>query len=55
MLGSISIFRQDFYKTQYVYGFGRNEDVPEGVDFSLTGGWTNKNNRVRPYTGLDFS
>lgn len=54
VLGSISIFRQDFYKTQYVYGFGRNEDVPEGIDFSLTGGWTNKNNRVRPYTGLDL-
>lgn len=54
VLGSISIFRQDFYKTQYVYGFGRNEDVPEGIDFSLTGGYTNKNNRKRPYTGLDL-
>jgi len=54
VLGSISIFRQDFYKTQYVYGFGRNEDVPEGIDLSLTGGWTNKNNRIRPYTGLEF-
>ena len=54
ILGSISIFRQDFYKTQYVYGFGRNEDVPEGIDLSLTGGWTNKNNRIRPYTGLDL-
>ncbi len=54
VLGSISIFRQDFYKTQYVYGFGRNEDVPEGIDLSLTGGWTNKNNRIRPYTGLEL-
>ena len=54
ILGSISIFRQDFYKTQYVYGFGRNEDVPEGIDFSITGGWTDKNARVRPYMGLDL-
>lgn len=54
ILAAISIFRQDFYKTQYVYGFGRNEDVPEGIDLSLTGGWTNKNNRVRPYVGLDL-
>jgi hypothetical protein len=54
ILGSISIFRQDFYKTQYVYGFGRNEDVPEGIDISLTGGWTDKNARTRPYIGLDF-
>lgn len=54
VLGSISVFRQDFYKTQYVYGFGRNEDVPEGFDLSVTTGWTNKNQRVRPYMGLDM-
>ncbi len=24
----------------YIYGFGRNEDVPEGMDISLTAGWT---------------
>ncbi len=53
VLGSISIFRQDFYKTQYVYGFGRNEDVPEGLDVSVTTGWTNKHDRVRPYMGFD--
>lgn len=54
ILGSISLFRQDFYKTQYVYGFGRNEDVPEGLDVAVTTGWTNKNRRVRPYMGLDL-
>ncbi|RYZ84899.1 MAG: hypothetical protein EOP04_17055 [Proteobacteria bacterium] len=54
VLASMSIFRQDFYKTQYVYGFGRSEDVPEGLDISLTGGYTNKNNRKRPYIGLDM-
>jgi hypothetical protein len=54
ILGSISIFRQDFYKTHYVYGFGRSEDVPEGIDLTLTGGWTNKNQRVRPYVGMDL-
>lgn len=55
VLASISIFRQDFYKTQYVYGFGRHEDVPEGLDFSVTTGWTNKQQRIRPYMGLDMS
>lgn len=54
ILGSLSIFRQDFYKTQYVYGFGRSEDVPEGIDITLTGGWTDKNARIRPYMGLDM-
>lgn len=54
VLGSFSIFRQDFYKTKYIYGFGRNEDVPEGVDISLTTGWTRKVNRNRGYLGLAF-
>ena len=53
VLASISLFRQDFYKTRYVYGFGRNEDVPQGLDISLTTGWTNKNRRSRPYMGVD--
>lgn len=53
-LGSISVFRQDFYKTKYIYGFGRNEDVPEGMDISLTAGWTKKSGRERPYAGIDF-
>jgi hypothetical protein len=54
ILGSFSIFRQDFYKTQYIYGFGRNEDVPEGIDFTVTGGYTKKQHLVRPYLGFDM-
>jgi hypothetical protein len=53
ILGSVTIFRQDFYKAQYVYGLGRNEDIPEGADISLTTGWTKKSNLERPYIGLD--
>lgn len=54
LLGSFSVFRQEYYKTQFVYGFGRNEDVPEGIDMSVTAGWTKKAGRERPYMGLDF-
>jgi hypothetical protein len=54
VLTSLSIFRQDFYTTQYVYGFGRNEDVPEGLDVSLTGGWTKTAGIERGYLGFDF-
>jgi hypothetical protein len=53
-LGAISVFSQDFYRTQYLYGFGRYEDVPTGEDASITAGWTKSNNRVRPYAGLDY-
>jgi hypothetical protein len=55
VLTSLSVFRQDFYKTQYVYGFGRNEDVPEGLDISLTGGWTKTAGVERAYFGFDFT
>lgn len=53
-LASLSIFRQDFYKAQYIYGFGRTEDVPEGLDVSITTGWTEKQGRPRGYAGLDI-
>jgi hypothetical protein len=55
VLGDFSIFRQNFYKTRYIYGFGRNEDVPEGMEASLTAGWTKIDGRERAYTGINFS
>jgi hypothetical protein len=54
VLGAVSIFKQNFYKARYFYGFGRNEDVPEGVDMSLTAGWINKQQKNRPYAGIDL-
>lgn len=54
VLASLSVFQQNSYKTRYIYGFGRNEDVPEGVDMSLTTGWIKKQGIQRPYLGLDF-
>jgi hypothetical protein len=53
VLASMSIYRQDFYRTQYIYGFGRSEDVPEGLDVSIVSGWTNKQQRIRGYFGLN--
>jgi hypothetical protein len=56
VLASLTLFKQNFYKTKYIYGFGgRYEDVPEGFNASFTSGWTDKNNRPRPYYGFDFS
>ena len=54
VLSSISVFARDFYKTQYIYGFGRNEDIPEGIDIGLTAGFTRKQNKSRPYMGIRF-
>ncbi len=63
VLASINIFKQIFYKTNFIYGFGRNEDVPEGFSAALTGGYTIKKNNgffikeniKRPYIGVDFA
>ncbi len=54
VLASVNIFKQEFYRTNFIYGFGRNEDVPEGYSLSFTGGWTNQQGKHRPYYGLDF-
>lgn len=59
LLGSISMFRQNFTRTNFIYGFGRNEDVPEGFDISLIGGWVNRKDSIgegfirRPYYAID--
>ena len=55
VLADFTIFRQNFYKTKYIYGFGRNEDVPEGMQASFTTGWTRIEGRERPYAGVDFN
>lgn len=52
-LGSFTFFKQDFYKTQYVYGFGRTEDVPYGHIMSIIGGWQRLLGIQRPYFGID--
>lgn len=54
VLSSFTIFEQDYYRTNFLYGFGRNEDVPEGFSLSLTGGWIERNQVSRPYLGFDY-
>jgi hypothetical protein len=54
VLASYTIFKQDYYRTSFIYGFGRNEDVPEGFNASFITGWTDKQQYVRPYIGFDI-
>jgi len=59
VLGSFSIFKQNFTRTNFIYGFGRNEDVPEGFRVSLIAGWINQKDslrtdyRSRPYYAVE--
>ncbi|MBL7870955.1 MAG: hypothetical protein JNM78_05050 [Cyclobacteriaceae bacterium] len=50
-LTELTFFRQDFYKTQYVAGFGRTEDIPYGYRISFTAGWERELANQRPYAG----
>lgn len=52
ILGQFTFFRQDYYKTQYIYGFGTTEDLPYGYNISLTGGWYKQLSLERPYAGF---
>ncbi len=50
-LAELTFFRQDFYKTQYVAGFGRTEDIPYGYRASFTTGWETELGNRRTYLG----
>jgi hypothetical protein len=56
VLGQLTFFKQDFIKTQYIYGFGVTEDVPYGYNASITAGWWQQRDLRRPYIGgnLDY-
>jgi hypothetical protein len=54
VLGAYTFFKQEYYHSSFIYGFGRNEDVPEGYNISFIGGWTDKNNIQRPYAGINI-
>jgi len=54
VLAQLTLFRQDFYKTQYVVGFGRTEDIPYGYRITFTTGAEKELGRVRPYLGSEL-
>lgn len=59
LLSSFTLFKQNFLRTSYIYGFGRTEDVPVGFSFSVIGGYSIRKDslydqsRTRPYLGFE--
>lgn len=53
LLGELTFFRQQFYKTNFIYGFGTTEDVPYGYNIAATAGWYKQLNLSRPYFGIN--
>jgi hypothetical protein len=54
VLFSYSLYRQNFYRTNFIYGFGRYEDVPEGINTTLITGYTSKQGVKRAYYGFEM-
>jgi hypothetical protein len=55
LLGGITFYNQNFYKTNYVYGFGRTEDLPYGTSVNITTGWGEEVAMRRSYIGTTIS
>jgi len=58
VLATLTFFRQDYYKTQYIYGFGTTEDLPYGYNVAVTAGWHEQfglTDLQRPYAGINAS
>ena len=53
-LAEFTFYRQNYYKTRYLYGFGRTEDVPYGGSAALTAGYVRENGVERPYVALKW-
>lgn len=52
ILSSLTFYKRNFFKTQYVLGFGRTEDVPYGYSFTATTGVVKELRIQRPYAGI---
>lgn len=53
ILAQFTFFKQNFYKTNYIFGFGITEDVPYGYNIALTTGWYKQLHMERFYSGID--
>jgi hypothetical protein len=53
ILGKLVFFYQDFFKTNYFFGFGRTEDIPKGYNLSASYGKENWVGLNRDYLALE--
>jgi hypothetical protein len=51
---SYTIIQQKIIRTQYLYGFGRNEDLPSGKSLTFTSGHFIREQEKLPYVGVQL-
>lgn len=54
LLGQITWYKINFYRTNYIYGFGRTEDLPVGMTRRITIGPVRTDSLQRMYAGWEF-
>jgi hypothetical protein len=54
VLGEVTFYNRNFYRTKYIYGFGRTEDVPYGRQLTLLAGSVKQLGYTRPYLGAEY-
>jgi len=55
VLGEFTFYRKNYFKTRYVYGFGRTEDVLYGVSAAITAGYLRELAIDRPYAAFKYN
>lgn len=55
LLFQYTYFKQFFYKTNYILGFGTTEDMPAGINVSVAAGYRRIQNIKRPYLGVELN
>jgi hypothetical protein len=53
ILSKLVFFHQEFFKTNYFFGFGRTEDIPLGYNASASYGLDEWTGRKRTYTAIE--
>lgn len=53
LLTKLVFFHQDFFKTNYFFGFGRTEDIPQGYNAGASVGLDDWVGRKRTYTAIE--
>jgi hypothetical protein len=54
VLGQFTWYKINFYRTNYIYGFGRTEDIPVGMMRKVTVGPATTDSLRRLYVGWEF-
>jgi len=54
-LSSLAISSQSYFRSNLILDFGRTEDIPQGILFSITGGLERNEFNTRLYAGFSFS